>query len=296
MIATASSAPDAVLVTGAGCGPTNGIYMQRNDNKCPHPHGSTSKEPALPVWFKDDQTYIISLEQEGTGVPGVSSGGICYAKHHRYWFSDKNIPGTSPEEGWNCDDVGRINAYQGLRSAGHKFFTPSSLMRKNMKHSPAPSIYAIVNPPKAARTCTSEWKANSIGQLGGQGHDFQIEDPIKQMTIDLGRVEQVIGFATQATAYWRSRGDQRVTKYTLETSADGQHFNAVDGGRVFNGPPSVGGRVRARGFDNYDVTKDTQDKDTAVHKLFQAPVTAQYVRLQVQAYEASSPSLRCAVL
>jgi serine/threonine protein kinase len=282
------SAPAAILVTGGGLGPTNGIYVRRNKNTV-HGNHNTFKGPASPIWYKDDQTYMISLEQEATDIQ--LSGGVCYAGHHRYWFSAD----TSPKEGWNCDDEGRKSAYHSLISAGHKYFTPSTVVRKTRLHPPAPTLYTLVNPPKASRTCTSEWDTNSAGDFGGQAHEFQIDDKLKQMTIDLGSQYQVIGFAMQARAYWRRFGDQRVTKYTLETSVDGQQFIGVDGGRVFGGPPSVGGRVRACGYDDYDVTEDTQDKDTVVHVLFHASVTTQYVRLQVQEYEAA-PSFRCAAL
>ena len=85
------------------------------------------------------------------------------------------------------------------------------------------------------------------------------------MVVDAGSILELFGVRTKKKAKDR---DQWVTRFTVEISTDNTVWSSVDGGSVFAGPTS------------------DDDREAGIDAFFAAPVSARYVKITVQAWEA----------
>ena len=85
------------------------------------------------------------------------------------------------------------------------------------------------------------------------------------MVVDAGSILELFGVRTKKKAKDR---DQWVTRFTVDISTDNTVWSSVDGGSVFAGPTS------------------DDDKEDGIDAFFAAPVSARYIKITVQAWEA----------
>jgi len=85
------------------------------------------------------------------------------------------------------------------------------------------------------------------------------------MVVDAGSILELFGVRTKKKAKDRA---QWVTRFTVDISTDNTVWSSVDGGSIFAGPTS------------------DDDREAGIDAFFTAPVSARYVKITVQAWEA----------
>ena len=144
---------------------------------------------------------------------------------------------------------------------------------------PSLPAWNLLNPAYSQCSASSVWDNNPIGYMHGLGRldssrawlPAQCCNSVGQWwQIEVGSILAVAGVRTQG----RKDNNQRVTSFKVYASTDGSSWWWVDNGQVFTG---------------------NSDSSTYVNNLFAAPVSAGYIRIYPQSWNAYM-SMRSALL